>query len=248
MLRGCCWRSAGCVPMRRPRFIAEQARHARGLLGRLIAFIMSRETWAENKHAIEALSIEESDHVLDIGCGHGRSLAGWPRTPRTGTLSASIRPNSWQRLRCDETANSSKHGGSRSPSPGRCVAFADAVFDKALCVHVVYFWKDLDAAFRETVRVLKPGGRLALVCQSARNGDPGSARKRDPFVGHNGQRSPEEKMSHEPRMRAQICPGLARRRGRPTSRFCGGACVTQSRCHRGDGPRAIRHLRVGTPG
>ncbi|NJM36345.1 MAG: methyltransferase domain-containing protein [Rhodomicrobium sp.] len=61
--------------MRRPRFIAEQARHAKGALGRLIAFIMARETRAENIRAIEALAVTPRDHVLDIGSGPGRSIA-----------------------------------------------------------------------------------------------------------------------------------------------------------------------------
>jgi ubiquinone/menaquinone biosynthesis C-methylase UbiE len=38
----------------------------------------------------------------------------------------------------------------------------DDFFDKVLCVHVLYFWKDLDASMREIARVLKPGGRLGL--------------------------------------------------------------------------------------
>ena len=59
--------------MRRPHFIAEQARHATGLLGRIVAFIMARETWAENQRAIDALDIQPTDHILDIGCGHGGS-------------------------------------------------------------------------------------------------------------------------------------------------------------------------------
>jgi len=41
--------------------------------------------------------------------------------------------------------------------------FADADFDKALCVHVLYFWNDLDRAFATIARVLKPGGKLALL-------------------------------------------------------------------------------------
>ena len=60
--------------MRRPHFIAEQARHATGPLGRIIAFIMARETWAENQRAIDALDIQPTDHILDIGCVHVRSL------------------------------------------------------------------------------------------------------------------------------------------------------------------------------
>ena len=41
--------------------------------------------------------------------------------------------------------------------------FADGAFDRALCVHVVYFWRDLDGPLKEIARVLKPGGRLALL-------------------------------------------------------------------------------------
>src|SRR6516165_10731488 len=63
------------LSMRRPRFIAEHARNARGLLGRVVAFIMARETWNQNLRVMDALRIDRSDHILDLGCGHGRSLA-----------------------------------------------------------------------------------------------------------------------------------------------------------------------------
>jgi SAM-dependent methyltransferase len=39
----------------------------------------------------------------------------------------------------------------------------DDMFDKALCVHVLYFWKDAEVSLREIGRVLKPGGHLALL-------------------------------------------------------------------------------------
>jgi ubiquinone/menaquinone biosynthesis C-methylase UbiE len=73
--------------MRRPQFIAEQARNARGLLGRLVAFIMARETWRENLRAVDALGIKLGDHVLDIGCGHGRSLTELAARAPRGTSS-----------------------------------------------------------------------------------------------------------------------------------------------------------------
>ena len=31
------------------------------------------------------------------------------------------------------------------------------------CVHVLYFWKDIETSLREIARVLKPGGRLGLL-------------------------------------------------------------------------------------
>jgi SAM-dependent methyltransferase len=45
--------------------------------------------------------------------------------------------------------------------------FPDEAFDKVLCVHVLYFWEDLDGSLREIARVLKPGGRLGLLCRTS---------------------------------------------------------------------------------
>lgn len=47
--------------------------------------------------------------------------------------------------------------------------FPDATFDKALCVHVVYFWPDLMRSLGEIARVLKPGGRFALLFRTKAN-------------------------------------------------------------------------------
>lgn len=60
--------------MRRPRFIAAQARHAKGPTGRLIAWIMAHETRGDNLRTIEALDVLPTDNVLDIGTCHGRAL------------------------------------------------------------------------------------------------------------------------------------------------------------------------------
>lgn len=150
--------------MRRPRFIAAQARHASGLLGRLIAFIMSRETWAENQRAIDALGTKESDHVLDIGCGHGRSLAALAARAQKGHVAGVDPSELMAEIAVQRNRELVKARRVVVATAGvEQLPFADAAFDKALCVHVVYFWEDLDAAFREIARVLKLGGRLALV-------------------------------------------------------------------------------------
>jgi ubiquinone/menaquinone biosynthesis C-methylase UbiE len=133
-------------------------------LGRLIAFIMSRETWGENSRAIDALGIAASDHVIDIGCGHGRSLAALAARAGHGHV-VGIDPSD---LMAGIAAQRNRELIRARRVEVRIAAidalpFPDAAFDKALCVHVVYFWENLDAAFREIARVLKPGGRLALV-------------------------------------------------------------------------------------
>ncbi len=153
--------------MRRPHLIAEQARHATGAIGRLIAFIMARETWGENRRAIEALGIRAFDHVLDVGCGHGRSLPLLASLASRGKVVgvdpsdlmieiASERNRDLIRLCRVELA----------VSTAADLPFTAATFDAALCVHVVYFWKDLNTNLKAIARVMKPGGRLALIFRS----------------------------------------------------------------------------------
>lgn len=156
--------------MRRPLFIAEQARHARGVLGRVIAFFMARETWPDNLNAIAALDIRPGDRVLDVGTGHGRSLAELARQVGKGYVTGA-----------DPSALMIKTAGHRNHKlvrSGRVdlikadashLPFDDARFDRVLCVHVVYFWKDRDAALREISRVMKPDAKLALVFRTAAN-------------------------------------------------------------------------------
>ena len=150
--------------MRRPQFIAEQARNARGLLGRLIAFIMARETWRQNLRAMDALGIDEVDHVLDIGCGHGRSLtelaARAPRGRIVGVDPSELMVEiAAQRNRLLVEADQVDV----VRSSVEALPFPDDTFDKAQCVHVLYFWKDIDMSLREIARVLKPDGRLGLL-------------------------------------------------------------------------------------
>lgn len=128
--------------MRRPRFIAEQARHARGPLGRLIAFIMARETWRENQRAIDALEVRETDHVIDIGCGHGRSLGALAARAASGRV-VDVDPSDLM-TEIVVTRNKALVKAGRVKvivASAADLPFAVDTFDKALCVHVIYFWR-----------------------------------------------------------------------------------------------------------
>jgi ubiquinone/menaquinone biosynthesis C-methylase UbiE len=157
--------------MRRPQFIAEHARNARGLLGRVIAFIMARETWRQNVRAMDALGVGQADHVLDIGCGHGRSLAELAARAPQGRI-VGLDPSELM-VEIAKRRNRPLVEAGRVDvilSSVESLSFADDMFDKVVCVHVLYFWKDIEKSLREIARVLKPGGRLGLLFLT--NADP----------------------------------------------------------------------------
>ncbi|GAA3107850.1 class I SAM-dependent methyltransferase [Rhizobium viscosum] len=150
--------------MRRPRFIAEQARNATGPLGRLIAFIMSHETKGDNRRAIDALALEPGDHVLDVGCGHGRSLTELAALAPKGTVVGADPSDVMTEMAARHAAALIASGRVKVVTASADdLPFPDASFDKVLCVHVLYFWPALLRPLSEIGRVLKPEGRLALL-------------------------------------------------------------------------------------
>lgn len=125
---------------------------------------MARETWSQNLRVMNALGIDRGDQILDIGCGHGRGLAELAARAATGHV-VGVDPSELM----VEIATRRNRALIKADRVDVVLAsveklpFPDDFFDKVLCVHVVYFWKDLDVCLREIARVLKPGGRLGLL-------------------------------------------------------------------------------------
>lgn len=150
--------------MRRPRFIAEQARNAKGLLGRIVAFVLARETFDANMRAIDALDVQPRDHIVDVGCGHGRSLEILAARASKGHVAGADPSELMVEIAVERNRKLVKaRRVDVAIASVDALPFADGAFDKALCVHVIYFCENLGAALHEIARVLKPGGRLALV-------------------------------------------------------------------------------------
>ena len=59
---------------RRPLFIARQAARPAGPLGWLLGSIMAAETARDNEGTLAYLALKPTDHVLEVGCGHGRTI------------------------------------------------------------------------------------------------------------------------------------------------------------------------------
>lgn len=149
--------------MRRPEFIALQGRHPHGFLGGIVARVMAKETAADNHQAIAQLGLKESDHVLDIGTGHGRSLGAVAALVPTG-LAAGI-DSSDVALKIAARSNRALIRAGRvrlQNARSDALPFADASFDKAMAVHTLYFWNPAEPHLHQIARVLKPNGKFVL--------------------------------------------------------------------------------------
>lgn len=156
--------------MKRSRFIAKQSRHASGFLGRIIANIMAKETFFDNDRTIAALDLQEGSKVLDIGCGHGRGFElildeiGGGKAVGIDPSATMIDIAKARNAKAVERGNAEFVVSNVEKLP-----FTDNEFDSALCVHVIYFWRDISTALNEISRVIKPNGKFALLFHSAAN-------------------------------------------------------------------------------
>ena len=149
--------------MRRPEFIARQGRCPSGWLGRVVARIMAHETSAENHVALQLLRVDRGHRVLEIGFGHGRTLAraasmagegrvaGVDASPTMVEMAKSFNRELVQQRRMDLRI-----------ADGAQLPFESDSFDRVFSVHTIYFWPDPVEHLEEARRVLRPGGRFVI--------------------------------------------------------------------------------------
>jgi SAM-dependent methyltransferase len=117
-------------------------------------------TKEEHRIALEMLSIASGDRVLDVGCGPGNFTRDFADAAGDGLvvgidasdamLEVAVRNNA-----VDNVAYVRGDAGA--------LPFRDASFDAVCCFAALYFIEEPMRALEEVVRVLAPGGRVALL-------------------------------------------------------------------------------------
>jgi len=169
--------------MKRSTFIARQSRRPSGLLGQIVGRVMARETQATNLVVLKALELAPADRVLEVGFGHGRTLAAAAQVVTKGRL-AGVDPSEVM-LQIARNANvKTLREGRMELQLGRSeqIPFADEAFNKVYAVHTIYFWPHPERDFSEIRRVMTSGGRLVLGFRPRE--DEGFARKYPAEIYH----------------------------------------------------------------
>jgi len=137
----------------------------RPLGGRLLMGLAGPDTDEEHRIALEMLSIRPGDRVLDVACGPGNFTRDFALAAGDGLVvgidaSASMLDVA---VRDTDSPNVAYLRGDACALP-----FRDDSFDAICCFAALYLIEDPMQALAEIVRVLSPGGRVALLASCNR--------------------------------------------------------------------------------
>jgi ubiquinone/menaquinone biosynthesis C-methylase UbiE len=149
--------------MRRPEFIARQARCPSGLLGRVLASLMAWETAAVNEKALELLQIEPNDRVLEIGFGHGCTIVRAAALAWAGVVFGIDVSHEMVKMAIRRNHRLIKEGRVKLQQGDSVrLPYDNGSFDGVYAVHTLYFWSHPYEHLREIHRVMKNSARLVL--------------------------------------------------------------------------------------
>jgi SAM-dependent methyltransferase len=144
-----------------------QLRKPRWWLGRLLLWEMNVRHSRVTDWGLRHVPLERHFTILDVGCGGGRTIQKLAALASEGkvygidysaaSVAAARRTNA-RRLEAGRV-EIQQAAVSRLPFP-------DGSFDVVTAVETHYYWPNLVADLREIRRVLKPGGRLAIIAEA----------------------------------------------------------------------------------
>lgn len=145
-------------------FIGRQIRKPSGVSGWLLGHQMAKEHRALVDWMVECLNIEPTNHVLDVGCGGGMTLRTMCGLAPDGFV-AGIDYSPIMVRQAQKRNRAAVQSGCMEITLADVTSlpYDDNRFDIVSGVETFYFWPDPLCGLREILRVLKPGGRIALV-------------------------------------------------------------------------------------
>ncbi|BDX34200.1 similarity with UbiE/COQ5 methyltransferase [Mycobacterium antarcticum] len=131
----------------------------------------ARNTAQEDQRRLRLLDVGPGDTVLDVACGPGNTTRTLVEQVGPDGLTVGVDSSPTMLAQAvRETTPGSPVGYVRGDAVD--LPFADATFDAISCYGALYLMADPFGSLREMVRVLKPGGRIAVLTTCARGPAP----------------------------------------------------------------------------
>jgi SAM-dependent methyltransferase len=159
--------------MRSRNNLIDQCRKPTGWAGRFVLWTMNIRHSRVTDWGLKHVSIGRHDTILDVGCGGGRTV------DKLATIAAEGKVYgvdfSEESVAASRRTNQRRIGmgsveilqGSVSSLP-----FPEGMFDLVTAVETHIHWPDLPGDLREVLRVLKPGGKLVIIAEIYKGGNP----------------------------------------------------------------------------
>jgi ubiquinone/menaquinone biosynthesis C-methylase UbiE len=139
-----------------------------GAVGHVAGWVMGRRSSnvTRNRWAVELLDVQPADRVIELGCGPGVAIAALATRATRGLVVGVDHSQVMIRQAGRRNRAAIRAGRVRLiRAPVQSMSVSDGPFDAALAVNTAGMWPDPPARLREIARLLRPGGRIALVSQ-----------------------------------------------------------------------------------
>jgi len=166
-----------------------QCQKPSGWLGRLIVWNMNSRHSKVTDWGLSHITAKPQDTILDVGCGGGKTVSKLAATAPQGKVcgldysDASVAVAKKLNARLIETGRAEIHEGSVSELP-----FPTDTFDLVTAVETHFWWPDLPAGMREILRVLKPGGTLAIIAEIYKGAETRTAKLAEKHISKIGMK------------------------------------------------------------
>ena len=145
-----------------------QFHHPTGVHGHFVGWFMGRRSSnvARNRWAVQLLDVQPTDRVIELGCGPGVAVAALAARAVQGLVVGVDQSRVMIGQAGRRNAAAVRAGRVRLvEAPVERLSVDDGPFDAALAVNTVGMWPEPAVRLRELCRLLRPGGRIALVWQ-----------------------------------------------------------------------------------
>ncbi|MGC4019290.1 MAG: class I SAM-dependent methyltransferase [Muricomes sp.] len=149
----------------------QNTRKPKGVLGRMMLRGMNTGHSKLAAWGFSFLPVKKGDHILDIGCGGGANIAKMLKDFPSSTVDGI--DYSKESVLFSRKTNAHELGRRCTIRQGNVMSlpYPDQSIDVVTAFETIYFWPDLDKAFSEVRRVLKPDGIFFICCESDDSSD-----------------------------------------------------------------------------